>query len=146
MTDKRFDTPYFAGEFGPAARIVSLIDKRNGRQVAREPLNRIVCYENKPHNYDAWDIIIYYTEHSWEVDDLRSLEVVSNGPVLAMLRAEFAYEHSTIEQYILLYRTLPRIDFDTRVQWNEKQYMLKAHFPGRRVLQLGDLRRGSTAT
>ncbi len=129
VTDKRFDTPYFAGEFGPAARIVSLIDKRNGRQVAREPLNRIVCYENKPHNYDAWDINIYYTEHSWEVDDLRSLEVVSNGPVLAMLRAEFAYEHSTIEQYILLYRTLPRIDFDTRVQWNEKQYMLKAHFP-----------------
>lgn len=124
-----FDTPYFTGRFDSAARIASLTDKRNGREVAKAPLNRIVCYENKPHNYDAWDMNIYYSEHSWDVDDLRAFSVVSNGPVLAILRAEFAYQHSTICQNIILYRTLPRIDFETTVDWREKQYMLKAHFP-----------------
>ena len=129
VTAEGFETPFFKGTFDAAARITSLVDLRNGREVAKAPLNRIVCYENKPHNYDAWDINIYYTEHSWDVDDLRSLEVISNGPVLAILRAQYAYQHSTITQDIMLYHDLARIDFDTRVMWQEKQYMLKAHFP-----------------
>lgn len=124
-----FETPYFKGTFDAAGRIASLVDKRADREVAKAPLNRIVCYENKPHNYDAWDMNIYYNEHSWEVDGLKSLTVTANGPVLAIVRAEYAYEHSTIAQDIIIYRTLPRIDFDTTVDWQEKQYMLKAHFP-----------------
>lgn len=129
VTECGFDTPFFRGEFDEAGRIASLTDKRNGREVAKAPLNRIVCYENKPHNYDAWDINIYYSEHSWDVDDLRSFKVIANGPVLAIVRAEYAYQHSTIAQDIIIYKTLPRIDFNTDVDWKEKQYMLKAHFP-----------------
>ena len=129
VTESGFETPYFKGEFDGKGRIKSLIDLRNGRQVAKAPLNDIICYENKPHNYDAWDINIYYNEHSWVVDDLKSFKVVANGPVLAIVRAEYAYEHSTIAQDIIIYKTLPRIDFATTVDWKEKQYLLKAHFP-----------------
>ena len=63
------------------------------------------------------------------MDDLKSFKVVANGPVLAIVRAEYAYEHSTIAQDIIIYKTLPRIDFATTVDWKEKQYLLKAHFP-----------------
>lgn len=129
VTEKSFETPFFKGEFDDKGRIASLIDLRNGRQVARAPLNSIVCYENKPHNYDAWDMNIYYAEHSWDVDELKSISVIANGPVLAIVRAEYAYEHSTIAQDIIIYKTLPRIDFSTTVDWKEKQYLLKAHFP-----------------
>ena len=50
VTESGFETPYFKGEFDGKGRIKSLIDLRNGRQVAKAPLNDIICYENKPHN------------------------------------------------------------------------------------------------
>ncbi len=129
--ERTFETKYFSGEFGADMRIVSLIDKRSRRQIVKkgEALNRIVCYENKPHNYDAWDINIYYSRRQWEVNDLTSVEVVSRGPVMTVLRTVYSYMDSTISQDIILYQDIDRIDFKTTVDWKEKQYLLKAHFP-----------------
>ncbi len=129
--EKAFETEYFSGRFGSDMRIVSLIDKRSNRQIVKkgEALNRIVCYENKPHNYDAWDINIYYSRRHWEVNDLKRVEVISRGPVMTVLRAVYAYMDSTISQDIILYQNVDRIDFKTTVDWKEMQYLLKAHFP-----------------
>ncbi len=128
---KGFDTPFFKGTFDKGMRIVSLYDKAARREVAKpgEALNRIVCYENKPHNYDAWDVNIYYDRRHFEVDAVQSVEIVSAGPVLALLRVRYAYMQSTLTQDIYLYHDIGRIDFDTTVDWKEIQYLLKAHFP-----------------
>ncbi|MBQ3424741.1 MAG: alpha-mannosidase [Clostridia bacterium] len=128
---KGFDTPFFEGRFDEAMRIVSLVDKRAGRELCRpgQALNRIVCYENRPHNYDAWDINIYYGERSWEVTDVTKVELVSEGAVLAKLRVCYAFNRSRITQDIVFYADLPRVDFETTVDWREDHYMLKAHFP-----------------
>ena len=125
-----FETPAFTGKFDRHMRIVSLYDKRARREVCRagEALNRIVCYENKPHNYDAWDINIYYARRHWDVDGVESVQVVSCGPVLARLAVRYRYMHSTITQFVTVYRDIDRIDFDTEADWKEKQYLLKAHF------------------
>ena len=129
--EKAFETEFFSGRFGTDMRIVSLTDKRSGRQIVKpgEALNRIVCYENKPHNYDAWDVNIYYDRRQWEVNNLVSAEVVSRGPVMTVVRAKYAYMDSTISQDIILYQNIDRIDFKTTVDWKEMQYLLKAHFP-----------------
>jgi alpha-mannosidase len=126
-----FETPAFSGKFDGAMRIERLFDRRAGREVARpgEALNRIVCYENKPHNYDAWDVNIYYDRRHWDVDDVESVEVISEGPVLARLVVRYRYMHSTVDQMVTVYRDIDRIDFETEVDWKEKQYLLKAHFP-----------------
>lgn len=131
VCEKGFDTPFFQGTFDASMRITSLVDKKSGRELAKagQSLNRIVCYENKPHDYDAWDINIYYNQRHWEVDQLTGVELVSSGPVLSLLRAHYRYMDSTLDQDIYLYHDLPRIDFDTHVDWKEKQYLLKAHFP-----------------
>ena len=128
---KGFETPIFKGQFDPAMRIESLYDKRAGRMVNKpgQALGRMVCYENKPHNYDAWDINIYYNQRHFEVDDLISSELVSTGPVLSMWRVRYRYMHSEITQDIYVYRDLDRIDYATQVDFREKQYLLKAHFP-----------------
>ena len=128
---KGFDTPFFTGAFDKTMRLVSLVEKQTGREVARsgEALNRIVCYENRPHNYDAWDVNIYYSRKHWDVDDLKHAEVIAAGPVLALIRVTYAYQKSTVSQDILIYNGLPRIDWRTTVDWKEKQYLLKAHFP-----------------
>ncbi|MEA5014875.1 MAG: glycoside hydrolase family 38 C-terminal domain-containing protein [Candidatus Limiplasma sp.] len=131
ITPEGFRTPHFEGIFDEGMRIKSLIDKRADRQVARqgEVLNRLVCYENKPHNFDAWDINIYYKRRCWEIGCPTAVEVLAEGPVLGRLRVTYSYMNSTIQQIITVYHDLPRIDFDTQVDWKEKQYLLKAHFP-----------------
>ncbi len=131
ISTKTFDTPFFAGAFDSAMRITSLVDKRTGREIAKpgEALNRIVCYENRPHNYDAWDINIYYDERQWDVDALISAEVVEQGPVLTKLRCEYKFNNSKIVQHIVFYSAIDRIDFETYVDWKEQHHMLKAHFP-----------------
>ncbi len=126
-----FETPFFSGSFDEAMGISSLIEKKTNRQIVKpgQALNRIVCYENKPHNYDAWDINAYYSRRFWEVDGIESVEIMAVGPVLALLRITRRYMNSTIAQDITLYHDLGRIDFDTTADWKEVQYLLKAHFP-----------------
>ncbi|MDO4356040.1 MAG: glycoside hydrolase family 38 C-terminal domain-containing protein [Clostridia bacterium] len=131
VSAKGFDTPFFEGTFDSAMRITSMVDKRNGRQLCKEgkALNSIVCYENRPHNYDAWDINIYYDQKQWDVTDVTGVEVISEGPVLTKLRVHYAFNHSTIDQDVVFYTAIDRVDFDTTVDWKEQHYMLKAHFP-----------------
>ncbi|MBQ8954168.1 MAG: alpha-mannosidase [Clostridia bacterium] len=131
VSPKGFDTPFLHGEFDEAMRVKSLVEKKSGREIAKagQSLNRLVCYENKPHNYDAWDVNIYYSRRFWEIDRPSHVEVIERGPVLAKIRVIYPYMKSTIAQDIVIYRDLPRIDFETTVDWREKQYLLKAHFP-----------------
>ncbi len=126
-----FDTPFFTGAFDDSMRIVSLVEKISGRQLVREgeSLNRLVVYENRPHQHDAWDINIYYACKHWDVENLVRCEVVSQGPVCAVIRCAYSYGKSTIEQDIIVYQDLERIDFDTKVDWHEDHGLLKAHFP-----------------
>lgn len=131
VTGAGFETPFFKGTFDGAMRITSLVDKRNGREIAKQgkALNRIVCYENRPHNYDAWDINIYYDERQWEVDDVQSVELIADGPVLSKLRVTYGFNNSTIQQDLVFYSAIDRIDFENVVDWKEQHYLLKAHFP-----------------
>ena len=126
-----FDTPFYRGSFDASMRIVSLYDKRTGRELCREGerLNRLVCYECKPHNYDAWDINIYYTRRHWEIDDVIEVKPLGSGRVFAGLQVTWGYMSSTITQEILFYADSPRIDFRTHATWLEQTYIVKAHFP-----------------
>jgi len=129
--EKGFETPFFTGKFDENGRISSLFDKENAREVARDgqPLNRIVHYENRPHNYDAWDINIYYDERFWEVDKPVSIETIVEGSVLSVIRMTYKMDESTIVQDVIVYADLPRVDFKTYVDWKYPHGLLKAHFP-----------------
>ena len=126
-----FDTPFYRGRFDESMRIVNLFDKRSGRELCREgkALNRLVCYESRPHNYDAWELNIYYNRKKWEIDEVASVELLGCGPVAAGLRVTWNYMSSFITQDILFYADSPRIDFRTHADWHEQTYIVKAHFP-----------------
>ncbi|MBQ3170293.1 MAG: alpha-mannosidase, partial [Clostridia bacterium] len=126
-----FDTPFYKGTFDGDMRISAMYDKKNARELCKkgETLNRIVYYENRPHNYDAWDINIYYDERSWEVEKPASVETVSEGPVATILRAKWLISDSEIVQDIAFYKDIARVDFKTVVDWKEPHGLLKAHFP-----------------
>ncbi len=122
---------FFEIELDDNANIISIFDKVNKRQVLKrgEKGNVLQAFEDKPRRHDAWDINIYYQEKMWEVNDVLSIEVVENGPVRACIKVEKQFLDSKIVQHIYVYNDIPRIDFDTTIDWKEKQVLLKVAFP-----------------
>ncbi len=112
-------------------RFIDWFDKRCQRNIlpAGQKANQLITYEDKPHNYDAWDINNYYTEKSWPVDDIQSITVIEDGPVCAALRMTWRYLSSTISQVIRIWRDSPQVDLGYEIDWQEEQILLKALFP-----------------
>src|SRR5205085_146443 len=122
---------FFRLRLDERAQIVSLYDKRAGREVIApgERGNRLIAFEDRPLNFDAWDINIYYGDKPYPVDDVASWRVVEEGPLRGGVEVVRRYGASTITQRILVHANMPRIDFPTRVDWRERQTLLKAAFP-----------------
>jgi alpha-mannosidase len=91
--------------------------------------NVFQAFEDKPLSGDAWDIDIYYQEKLREVGELVDVAVEEAGPLRGSLRLAWRYSDSTITQRLRLYRSSPRIDFATQVDWHEHQTLLKVAFP-----------------
>ncbi|MEN8076655.1 alpha-mannosidase [Clostridioides difficile] len=130
--DKNFaENKFFNIKFNDKGHIASIFDKRNGREVLKEGQlgNVIQAFEDKPMNYDNWDIDIYYDEKMWVVDDVQSIEVIERGPVRSTLQITRRFLESTFIQKVYIYNDIPRIDFNTYIDWKESQILLKAAFP-----------------
>lgn len=125
------ETPYYSIRLNASGQIVSLFDKQAGREVLKpdQPANVLQVFEDKPMAHDAWDIDIYYQDKMTVVDHLQELTVLEAGPLRGVLKLVYSYQNSTIEQHLTVYRDHPRIDFKTRVDWNEHQQLLKTAFP-----------------
>ena len=122
---------FFRIQLDTGANITSIYDKINQREVvqAGKRANVLQAFEDKPRDYDAWEISIYYEEKVWEVNDVVSMEVVEEGPLKACLRVKKKFVDSEIIQDMVIYRDIPRIDFVNRIDWKQKQVLLKAAFP-----------------
>ncbi len=118
--------------FDAKGEITSVIDKATGRELikAGETANRLVAYEDKPLNWDAWDIDSYFHEQAWPLADGKvKIEVVETGPWRAALRIERSYQASKFVQVVSLEEGSRLVEFDTWADWQERQTVIKALFP-----------------
>ena len=124
------ENKWYRIEINAYGGIASLVDKRFQREVFQEGKigNELLLFEDFPQDYDAWDIPAYYQEKPLQWQEKAELSPVYDGD-RAGLRISRNYQSSTIIQTVYLYRTLPRIDFDTEIQWSEEHQLLKAAFP-----------------
>lgn len=131
VSSNRLENKYFSMEIDDKGTFTSIFDKVNNRELlqAGQRGNQIQAFEDKPMNWDNWDIDIYYREKMWEVDEVEKVEVLENGPVRGGVRIYKKFMDSTIIQNIYIYEDIPRIDFDTFIDWKEDQVLLKAAFP-----------------
>jgi len=125
------ENDYFSIEIDDKGTFTSIFDKSNMREVLQpgQRGNQIQAFEDKPMKHDNWDIDIFYQEKMWEVDQVEKIEVLENGPVRGGLRIHKKFLDSTIIQNIYIYKDIPRIDFDTYIDWKEDEIVLKAAFP-----------------
>jgi alpha-mannosidase len=126
-----------------SGNLKSIYDKRLGREFVApgQEANKLWVYEDRPENWDAWNI--GYTGRGWELNKADKLELVSDGPVKTVYRVDKSFlgiskeryyptedfPSSFFKQYITLYKGLDRLDIRTEADWWENHLSLKACFP-----------------
>lgn len=118
-------------EFNGAGDITRVYDKLNQRDVLPPGAvaNQFQAFEDRPMNFDAWDIDIYYDDKMWTADPAESIDVIAAGPLRASLKIVRRILNSTYTQVISLDHNSPAIRFDTTIDWRERHILLKAAFP-----------------
>lgn len=131
ISTEYMDNKFFHIVLNEKGQFVSIWDKRAERELLKKGQagNVIISYEDRPHNYDAWDLNNYYREKTWEIDDVSAIKVIEKGPIRSCVSIERKYLESLIVQNIYIYRDIPRIDIVNFIDWREHQIFLKAHFP-----------------
>lgn len=131
LSPREIETPFYRIRLNERGQLVSLFDKKAGRQVLAKGArgNLLQAFEDKPLKFDAWDIDLYYQEKMREIDDLVEAEVLEQGPLRGVLRLKWRFLDSTITQRLTVYASDPRIDFVTEADWQESQILLKVAFP-----------------
>jgi alpha-mannosidase len=117
--------------FDERGEIASLYDKHHDRELVLPGarLNQLVLYEDRPLEWDSWDIDPFYVEKPYPVQDIERWEVVEDGSLRTVILISRRFGSSRIEQRIALWHNMRRIDFATTVEWQERQSLLRALFP-----------------
>jgi alpha-mannosidase len=111
--------------------ISRLYDREAQREILApgENANQLIAYEDRPLNFDAWDIDLFYEEKPYPLREQATLRVIEQGPLRATVEVEHHFLSSRVTQRISLWRSSRRIDFATEIDWHERQILLKAAFP-----------------
>ena len=131
IDNNEINTPYYNIKIDQHGHLTSIFDKDANREILAESEkgNVILTFEDKPMQYDAWDIDIYYNEKKKEVTNLISMEVIENADLRAVIRFTWEHQNSKIVQDMIVYTNNRRIDFKTFVDWKERQTLMKVAFP-----------------
>ncbi|MCL2700392.1 MAG: glycosyl hydrolase-related protein [Phycisphaerae bacterium] len=115
--------------FNDRGEIVGLFDKETATELAAGPCNAMHLYGDVPAMFEAWDIDATYTHCPVELTEKATIEVLSQGELAGVLRIRRPINDSVMEQDVWLRRGSRRIDFVTRIDWAERQKLLKVNFP-----------------
>jgi len=116
-------------EFDRKGQVISAFDKESKKEVFESAGNILSLYEDRPNDWDAWDVDFYYRNALVEIAEATDTMPGSNGKVVQELNLTFSVGDSSIIQKVKLFPHSKRLDFDTKVDWKEKHKMLRVHFP-----------------
>ena len=131
VSEKGLENEYLRIRLDRNGALSSVYDKEARREVLPKGSkgNNLQLFEDRPCEWEAWDIDYNFEEKSWTLGKPVSLEVIEAGPVRATVRIVYKTESSTITQDVCLGARSRRVDFVTYVDWWEKRALLKAAFP-----------------
>ena len=120
---------YVKYEFHKDGTLKSAFDKELKLNLLKSNGNVLSLYEDRPLNWDAWDIDFYYKDSLLETSTVTKIEKVKAGVVNSSLNISYTIGSSLIKQHVTLSNHSKRLDFNTSVDWKEKHKMLRVHFP-----------------
>ena len=127
------ETDFYCITVTQTGTLVRLYDKEHERELfsAEAPGNCLKIYDDRPYEFDSWNIDASYALKHFLPQAKTKARLVENGPYRYVVRVCNTYRSSTIWQDIVFYQDKRRIDFHTRIDWQEHQHLLKAEFPFR---------------
>jgi alpha-mannosidase len=123
------ENEYLRVVFDQAGELTSVWDKEAAREVLAGKGNQLQAFDDRPLNFDAWDIDSFFEDQMWLADPTASISVVEEGPLRAAIEVRRRVLNSEVTQRVYLWRGGRRLDFETRVEWRERQTLLKVAFP-----------------
>ena len=129
LGSQQIGTPFYRISWNASGQLTEIFDKEYDVQVLTEEGlgNYLRLFEDKPMQFDAWDIDLFYTQKSKTLT-ATEIKVISNHSFAATIEFTFEFGHSKIVQEMTVYKECRRIDFKTNVNWDERQQLLQAAF------------------
>ncbi|MDH7570868.1 MAG: glycoside hydrolase family 38 C-terminal domain-containing protein, partial [Armatimonadota bacterium] len=111
--------------------LTRVFDKRCGREVlaAGAAANLFQLFDDRPNNWDAWDVDVFYAETGRDLTEVAGIRIVERGPVRGAVEFCRHFGNSSIRQVMRLSSGSARLDFVTEVEWHESNALLKVAFP-----------------
>jgi alpha-mannosidase len=113
--------------------VTSVTDLAAGREALAPgtSANLLQLHPDLPNEWDAWDVDRFYRNTVTDLTDVAELELVKAGEpgAVATVRVARAFGASLVTQLITLRAGARRLDFETEVDWHEREKFLKVAFP-----------------
>lgn len=114
----------------PDGGVRSLVHRATGREALAGAANRFVLFDDRPTEYEAWDIDPFALETGHVEPPAESCTVVMRGPLRAEVKiARKLGRHSRLIQTVRLDAGARHLEFDTEIDWRERRTLAKAMFP-----------------
>ena len=119
------ENAHLRATLSPDGRLLSLLHKETGRETLAAPGNRLELYDDRPVQFDAWDIDPAHLRTRRDAPPFESYELLTTSP----LRRELAFERAGYRQVVRLDAGSRRLEFHATVDWRERHMLLKVCFP-----------------
>jgi alpha-mannosidase len=131
VTERSLENRFIRVTLNADGDITSIFDKVAAREILPQGkvANQFQAFEDRPINWDAWDIDIFYDDKHWLAEPAQSIVVKEQGPLYASIEIRRRVLHSDYIQTIALSFNSPRLDITTSIDWRERHILLKSAFP-----------------
>ena len=127
----RLENNFILIDLNEAGDISRIYDKLHDRELlpSGAVANQMQAFEDRPLQWDAWDIDSYFEDRMESAEPARRIEVIANGPLRATIEIERQIGRSQYVQRLSLSYNSPQLDIHTRIDWQERHTLLKVAFP-----------------
>ena len=128
--NREWETEFYLVKWNEKGEISRLYDKKAQRDVLCNggAANQFQLFHDRPLYWDAWDVDPEFEDQPAETVILLE-QGIQKGETKDVIRFKWQLAESVIEQEMILYHQSKRIDFKTKVDWQEQHKLLKVAFP-----------------
>lgn len=126
--NRMLENEFLRVEYDENGILTSVYDKENGRETLAGSGNEISIFLDKCIHETAWNLERNYEKKQWILKDAESIEVTEANAVRAVVKTVRRFNRSVITQNMILYAGSRQLLFETTVDWQERDKVMKAAF------------------
>jgi alpha-mannosidase len=130
ISGKTVSTKFFTVKLDKDYNIVSIFDKKNHREVIKNgaKANQFMVLEDYNDCYHTWELQMSSRDKQYNIDTVSDIYEINDGARRG-IHVTRTHQDSVIEQIMWFYADMPKIDFETKVNWQQIKQILKVSFP-----------------